>query len=390
MPVGGIDWSRVRAFCKIIVDGQDVTSRFAPYLLQVSVIDTEGEIDTATIELSDRHGVIKMPTINGKVKIELGWHDGTLVVFNGTIDDIESHGQRKQGRHLTLHCTSASLTDTVKQPLRMTLGEGEKPEEDSSQGGVAGTAGSRPGDSTAPSSEKVKLEDAFKKFAEGTGLQVKIHKSLGQLERSAWSITNESVMSWARRTGREVGGLVKIQGDTITMVPQNGNENADGQQIQTVDARWAQDGNLLAWRIHPVTGRSQWKGASTSFFDRLASIRRYSNAHIETLFGDTRASFFNILSAAESAQAKQQADSDSGTSSRNAGLGWIVIVGEPRAQPRGMVNLQGVRDGVDGGYHIKQVEHTYSRGGGYESRLDVIHPLAGAKPSGTALNPSGG
>src|SRR4051812_24667579 len=108
---GGIDWKRVRAYCKINVDGQDVTSKFSPYLIRVSVIDTESEIDTAVIELSDRHGILEMPKIRGKVKIELGWQDGTIKVFDGHIDDVESHGQRKEGRRLTIQCTGADLIE---------------------------------------------------------------------------------------------------------------------------------------------------------------------------------------------------------------------------------------------------------------------------------------
>jgi phage protein D len=346
---------RHKAVCKVIVDGQDMTDRWSPYLLSVQVMLTEdSELATADIELSDRHGVLKLPEIGRTVQIELGW--GTSIkTFEGPIDSRRSHGQRSNGRRLSVHAKSVSLTEPVKQPQRDTIGEGEKPDGEM---------------------DKKKFEEAVQKFAKEAGFQVEIGKEIGQIERPSWSITGESFMSWGKRISREIGANFVMEGKKGYFSKLGESSNAKGEQLSGIEARWARDGNLKAWDIEPASGRPTWKDTNASFFDRLEGARKWANSQSENQQQgqklDGKAGWFTLFEAFTKEQAEQQSKSDSTNAQHQQGNGWVVIKGEPRAQPSATVTVKGIRDGVDGEYKIRTVTHTYKRGGGFETLMDIL------------------
>src|SRR4029077_20498677 len=81
--------SRMRAYCKITVDGFDVTSKLEPHLISVHV--TAGEPGMAAeLELDDRDGTLPLPPIGARILIQLGWETEQIVnVFIGSIEDLE-------------------------------------------------------------------------------------------------------------------------------------------------------------------------------------------------------------------------------------------------------------------------------------------------------------
>jgi len=178
---------------------------------------------------------------------------------------------------------------------------------------------------------------------------------------------------------RELGLIFTMEGDTANFSKMGEGKSSSGQQIADIEVKWAEDGNLKAWQISPASGRPAWKNMNASWFDRLEGKRRYVNASIEGLLGDAKsmgakASFFAPFEAFTEEQAKAQAKSDSSASRQALAEGWVVIRGEPKATPQAKVLLKGVREGVDGNYIIKKVTHTYKRGGGFETLLDLGDP----------------
>jgi phage protein D len=365
-----IDREKIKATCKVIVDGQDVTSRWTPFLLSVQIVSPTRAFDMADLELSDRHGVLKLPDLQKKVQIELGW-GSTVKTFDGTIENRESYGQRKGGRRLNIHAKGSDVAGKIKQPQRDTIGEGEKPD---------------------GSKDSIKLDDAFQRFASRAGMQAILGEGLKDITRPSWSITNESFMAWARRIAREHGAVFKMSNDTAFLSKLGDSKNAQGQGLADIQATWAADGNLKAWRIKPSSGRPAWKNTNASWFDRLEGKRRYANAKIEGLLGDFNglknvASFFQQFDAHTEEQAKAMASGESAAAQNHFGEGWVVIKGEPRAQPEAKCTVKGVRDGVDGDYKIRTVTHTYKRGGGFETLLDIEQPFTQGDTRGDKLAP---
>jgi hypothetical protein len=72
------------------------------------------------------------------------------------------------------------------------------------------------------------------------------------------------------------------------------------------------------------------------------------------------------------------------SAARAAGLGRVIINGEPTALWNSIIQLIGCRPGVDGTYGTDNVEHFYSRQG-YITTIDIF-PLAA--PGGSANEPT--
>jgi phage protein D len=77
---------------------------------------------------------------------------------------------------------------------------------------------------------------------------------------------------------------------------------------------------------------------------------------------------------ADKDEAADAAGDNQKTSERERGGGSVTILGNPMAQPEGTCIVAGVRPGIDGAYKIEGVDHTLSRGGGFETKLDLKHP----------------
>lgn len=354
---------RLRAFCQIWLSGKDVTSKFDPHLLSLTVTDKEMATDTARIELDDRYGTLELPAENDPIKIGLGWlKDSTYTVFEGVVADLEHYGSKKQGRRMHVEANAVDMLGLAKQPLKL-----DWHEQEGQDGKGQGKA----------------LEDVFKEAAKAAGFDSsKIASKLGQIKRPTWHMIGESFLSWASRIAEANGGNFEAQmkdGKQIAVMSEkNGTTNPDGQEMPTVDAKAGMKGNLIAWRIKPIVTRSQWKETAAEWFDRSKAKWDSTVGEIQKgeggWFGNAKPTHTSPVPMGDKDQATNKAKSDAGTSERRRGTGWVVIDGEPKAQAQGSCQVQGVRRGVDGKYRIVEVEHSYNRKGGYICRLELEQP----------------
>jgi hypothetical protein len=160
---------RRNAYVKISVAGQDVTSRFAPYLISVQVITVEGGQDKCNIELDDRNAELIIPGDSAAIQVVMGWHHegpriinvgasmaalqpsrfeleqeaafggpGAEVVFEGHLANCESgFGRKGGGRRLWLECEAGMPKGKAKENQNDSIGEGKK------RGGEEGAAGAQ-------------------------------------------------------------------------------------------------------------------------------------------------------------------------------------------------------------------------------------------------------
>ena len=215
-----------RAFCKIIVAGEDVTARLNPRLLNLTVINKFDGVNEAHLELDDRYGQIKIPEIEDSIVTELGWFDeGSFVVFNGTVFDVESAGQKRGGRTLTIIAYESDLLTHIKTQTRWSEGDG---------------------------TEDVTLEKALRTASGFASIDVKVSPDLAKLTRKFWMGNNESFMAFGARIASEVGGVFKISGQTATITKPGA--DADGNDMGSVTAQAGR--NLIAWRVRPRIARA--------------------------------------------------------------------------------------------------------------------------------------
>jgi hypothetical protein len=331
--------ARLRAHAEVYFAGRNITDSLDPYLISLRVTDKQEGTSHCSIVIDDRYGKFPLPDDGAQCYVKLGWPDQQSArVFNGYMSDIVSNGSRRGGRTVAVEFESADLSNAVKSSLTMSWGAGK--------------------DAPDGKSEDVPFSKVAEDVAKKAGLQLKIGGALGEVKRKFWQMGNEPPMQFLSRTAKELGGALKIEG-------------ADMPTVNCVVGN-----NVLAWSIRPRIARAQWGQMAHGFFDRDKAEWTTSLSEVAGGFGfgKAKAQHYGMFPVNEEAMAKTLGKSDAATSVRERGTGWIVIDGEPTAQSLASANVNGTRPGVDGGYKIIEVEHTYFRGGGWISRLDVNSP----------------
>lgn len=354
--------NRLRAICKIIVGGVDVTAKIDPHLINLHVID--GKHPMAHIELDDRDGRLPLPPVKTPVDVYLGWlYEPVFKVFGGIVVDIEhGFGREQGGRRLWIHASGWNPTVGKGSELN-TWGEG---------------------DPVGGGGQQIPMGQVLKDMFKNQNMSIDVHSAFSNIMRNFWMQGNESPVHAAQRMANEHGAQFRVTDGTKGEFTKYG-ENADGSPTVTIIARWAD--NLIGWRVHLVVARNSWKSSRQGYYDAQKGkwnqvTKNFAQQGIMGAIGAGSSDHGHPGSAANSNNAGQDNSGSEESASNEFGNGRIVINGEPRAGWGCKVRLIGARLGVDGLYQATQVEHIYSRQG-YVTWLDVFPKWV---PAGIGLN----
>jgi phage protein D len=339
--------NRMRAYCDVWIDGINITNRIEPHLISVRIVD--GTKKTCELEIDDRDALLPIPPLIAAVEVLLGWkRESMFKMFKGTIKDFEHGFGRKQGgRRMWVHAEGTNvLTTRLKEPMNDNMGEGAPP-------------GQKEG-------KKIPVTTWIQKVAKNGGASADVNNYFAKFTRDHWQMMGESPLHKIESLGEELGAEVQWgEGNKLFF-------EVPGQRGKSCEAVWGD--NLIGWRVFPFSAHSAHKGAKHSVFD---NIKGQWN-QIEKSFDNAGTPAANAAatggppSPANTESAANQANegASTGADSAFAGVGRIVINGEPAAQWNSFVLLKGARPGVDGMYRIVVAEHIYSRQG-YVTWLDV-------------------
>jgi hypothetical protein len=423
------------AVIKIIVNGKEITSVLHPYLISCQVIDTlGGSHDQCNIELDDRNAELQLPPDNVPIQVALGWagsgpempnrgrssaigggiseateaftkkfstgtdplfsplpYDGPgmELVFDGKVSSIESgFGRRSGGRRVWIEATSGNVMGDAKEGKKQTWGEGTPDDSKPSLGasgswstpgasgswdGGAGDSGHASGSGGDGDGNLVPLSQVFQDAFKGTGIVVKMPTEMANIKRPAWAMS-QSPMDFAATLGKELGGSFKLANGVMTFVKKGSGKNADDKDMPIIEAKWGV--NLIGWRIKPYAGRPQWGGSVARVFNVFGGVWEEAKGDIggSTPFGAAKALLFRALPFASKLEGEQANDGSARDSQSRRGQGWVLLNGDPRAKAGGHCYILDARPGVDGKYHMKEVEHNYTRGVGFTTRANVEFP----------------
>jgi phage protein D len=321
-----------RAVFMVTVAGTNITTTLMPVLISLTVSDKVGtHSDTASLEIDDTDGRIVLPRIGASVIVALGWEgEGVRVVFTGTVDEVRSSCSRGSGRTLSI---SAKGMDTTKKPK-----EGQQRHFDDKS-----------------------VEDILKDAGKTAGVtEIEVDPSLASIRRKYFEMRDESFIHMGERLAREIGGNFRIQGTKAIMSRRGGTYTA------TVVATWGR--NLHGWDISPSLGRTQYSQVRARWYDPTRAQWQETE---EGTFLSVGARHDHRYVKPDKDEATQQTASDRATSERDAGEGSVTIEGDTSAIPDGLCIVTGARPGIDGPYRIESVTHSYSRGGGFVTTLDL-------------------
>ena len=327
-----------RAVFMVTVAGTNITAPLIPVLISLTISDKVGtHSDTATLDIDDTDGRIILPELGAAVVVALGWEgSGVRIVFVGTVDEVKSSGSRN-GRTISIAAKGVDTTGKPKEAQQRHFDERT-------------------------------VEDILKEAGSFAGItEVEVDPSLASIRRTYFEMRDESFIHMGERLAREIGGNFRIQGTKAMMSKRGGTYTA------AVMAAWGQ--NLHSWDIAPALGRTQYGMVRARWYDPKDAAWKETEAATDL---EVNARHEHRYAKSDQDEASQQISSDKATSERDAGEGSVTIEGNTEAIPDGLCIVTGARPGIDGAYRIETVTHTYSRGGGFVTQLELKAPHGGA------------
>ena len=362
---------------RISIDGNDVSSAFAPVLISLTITDSDGgKADTCEMEFDDSGGQIALPAPGAEIEALLWWVDppagasAGAVQFTGVTDEPKSHGSRGGGRTLSISAKSADLKGNGKH-------KNSKHLDNQSFGAVAQAWGS------------------------AAGYQVSVDPSLASIQRDYWTMANESFLAWGARIADDLGATFKTAFPKAAFVPVDSGSSASGAALAGVTA--AVGVNLIEWDVAPTLSRGIYGNAKVRWYDHTKAQWNVASASI----GDdgAEADLTDTFKAADQGRATTRAGGRAAKAKRKKGEGDSVqIDGDPAAMSQANLTIVGARPGVDGQYRIKTATHKYVRTGGWtthcvldqpqgaagtDSRDDSSSSSDASSPSANPLSPGG-
>jgi uncharacterized protein len=336
----------MEAAYRITIDGVNVTDKFDPHLISLTLTDTDGgRTDTLEIVIDDSMGLIMLPRAGALLQAAIWWSDpppwgdSKAVQFIGVTDEPESSGSRNGGMTLQITAHSADL-----------LGEGKNKKE--------------------KFKDDAEFGDVAEEWGKDAGYKVKVDQQLKSIKRDHWPLANESFLSWGRRISEEIGATFKTAYPNAVFVPRNSGSSAGGQQLEPLLVTRGQ--NLISWRLTPIQDRSIYKRANVRWYDRTAA--KWMKEQVQIGGQQGTVDITETFKAADKDRAKNRATANSDESKRGKGGGEIIIDGDSRARSQVDCTLTMIRAGIDGLWRVTTARHTYTRGGGWTVSCDLEQP----------------
>lgn len=325
---------------KVSVAGNDVTSRFSPHLLDLSIQRSAGEAaDSLDLTLADPYGGLFLPSTRAEVNVLLNG----LWAFDGFVTEVTCDLDKSSGRRMKIACSSVDHGGKTKEP------------------------GLRHKDNAT-------FKDVAAEWGKKAGVEVRVLGSIADVHRDYWIQQHESFISWGQRMAREIGATFKVIGKQAFFAARNEGLSASGKALTPVEAFVGQ--NLISASITPVVSRPKYRDVKLSYFDIAKGEKVEVN--VETGITDVDAVLRSQIAVVNEAQAKQKAGSLGREADRDQGQGSVTILGNAAAEPEAICKIGGFRQGVDGSYRIHSVTHKVNKKNGFTTDLELRQPKEGA------------
>lgn len=328
-----VDW-------KVAIDGRDLTAKWRPVLMSISVSDKAGAVsDSCNLDVDDAGGQLRLPRGGESLTV---WLEGAKV-FEGVIDQPKSSGSRGSGRKLSINAKGFDTAGRAKEAQAFHLDDGT-------------------------------LEGFLGKAAANAGFSLSIDPELGAIVRDYWSAEHESFLALGQRLAHQHEATFKLRGTKAVFARRGEGLAPNGAALPLV--RGVYGDNLISWDIVPRDPRRAFSGGQAHWFDRQAAAFKTQNLTFTADGGDAE----NIVRApvADSAEAGHTLDGRKRQTRRQAGTGSVTLDIAVEARAEGTFELSGARPGVDGTYRIDSVAHKADRGGGSTTSLSLRQPAGGA------------
>ena len=334
---------RHQAIFAVVVAGNDITLRIQDIVQSITVSDKAGTTaDTATIVLDDSAGNLIFPSYSAPIEIFLGFRGtGISSVFIGTVDEVRQSGGRG-GQTITITAKGIDTSGKAKESQQRHF-------------------------------DNMTIEDMLKAAGAYAGVtDIRVDQDLATITRKYEHMDDESFVAFGERIAKEIGGTFKMRNGVAVLAKKNSARTPSGEPLPPVFA--VRGENLHTWDIAPYIGRPRYKRIIVRFYD--ARKAKHDKVVVDTEVEGSDAIAIGTFRAPNKETAKEKANALKAESERGSGVGSVIIEGNANAQPEAICNIVSSREGIDGAYVIDGVDHKYSRGAGFVTKLTLAYPTS--------------
>lgn len=191
-----------RAIFKITLGGSDMTGKFKPRFMGLTLTECRGdEADQLDLTLDDADGKLAIPGKGEKIELQIGWEDEGLINKGSfVVDEVEHSGAPDQ---ITLRARSADLLDDFRE-LR------ERSYHDTTIGVVIDTIA------------------AAHKLKSGASPKLRGRK-IGHIDQ-----TSESDANFLRRLGKQFDAVATVKNDTLLFSLAGESKTVSGKPLPVI------------------------------------------------------------------------------------------------------------------------------------------------------------
>jgi phage protein D len=312
----------------VLAAGVDIARQIKDRLVSLTVADEAGvKSDTVEIVLDDRDGLIEQPLPGAPLVVAMGYRETFLIPLGAyTFDEWSPSGFP---RTVTLRGKAANLGGSIKEQ-------------------------------NTRARDKKTLKEIVTKIAGDHSLKYKVAAPLAKIKYDHLDQTEESDIHFLNRIGRDHDAMATVKAGTLIMM-------ARGQGLIVSGLA------MLPRPIDPTTvlsysgtfsTRDLWKTVEAQWHDRKTGRREIAKAggggpvrrlrHLHTTKDE-----------AENAALWKMERSNNTLS--------MTAIGDATIAAEGRVLVLGLRNGVDGLWSIKSVQHSIS-GSGFTTSIEAELP----------------
>lgn len=291
-----------RPICRVVVNGQDITSAIEQRLVSIDLTDHRGiEADQLTITLSDHDGLLAIPPRGAVVSLWLGWSDTGLVSKGSyTVDETEHSGAPDT---LSIRARSADLR------------EGLKAKKERSWSGQT-------------------LGAIVQSIAAAYGLSPVISAALSAIELAHLDQTNESDANLLTRLGQQFDALSSVKAGRLLFMPTGKSVTASGLPLPHITLTRA-DGDQHRFL---QADRDSYSGVRAYYYEVNSAERKEAIAGAGDNLKELRHTYTDQQSALVAARAEW-----SRLQRGTATLSYTLARGRPDLIPELTYSLTGIK-----------------------------------------------
>lgn len=316
---------------RVMLDGQDLTDRMAPRLLDLSLTESRGdEADEVSLRLHDHDGMLALPRRGVTLQVAIGWRDSGLF-DKGTfkVDDVEHSGAPDI---VSIRARSADLTGAVRSRRERSWHD-------------------------------TTLGDILTAIAGEHSLRPSIAADLASVRIPHLDQANESDINLLTRLGKRFDAVATVKAGALIFAPIGAGTTASGAPLPGVQITRASGDQ----HRYTVADRDSYTGVRAYWGDRKAARR--TGVLVGT--SDNEKKLQATYSTAD--EARQHAEADFKRLERGtAQLSYRLALGRADIYPEQTVTVSGFKPEIDGtDWLVAKTTHTVDGSGGFVTSLEL-------------------